>query len=154
MSHGAPGRRAALAAGLALWAGSAAAGTLLVEGADGPLLSLSAPEGAEWCLRWNHSVTGGPVADCFVNSKGRMVLDHSYLHDYAAGLGDVPGRGRVHAAAGGGYEIDDIDEPVPDNALILRVGRPSVDHRLEIGGETFDLSALAANRRVTLRLVP
>ncbi|WP_234822653.1 DUF1850 domain-containing protein [Palleronia aestuarii] len=110
------------------------------------------PRGGGWCLEWAHSVTGGAVADCFVNADGRMVLDRSYLHDYAAGLGEVPGRGHVVAAPGGGYWIEGIDEPVPGDALPLRVGGPRVGHRIEAGGQTYDLTARAAGARVILRL--
>jgi hypothetical protein len=136
----------------ALWAGVATAGTLSVETADATLLSVPVADGAMWCLRWNHSVTGGPVADCFVKDHGVMVLERSFLHDFAAGLGEVPGRGEAHAAPGGGYWIDHIDEPIAGNTLPLRVGRPSVDHRLEVGGNVHHLSALAAGQRVTLHL--
>lgn len=147
------GRPLAAALLLALPAVSAA-GTLAVEAGGQRLLALAVPAGGAWCLRWNHSVTGGAVADCFVNDEGRMVLDRSYLHDYAAGLGDVPGRGAVRAAAGGGYWIEGIAEPVAGNALALRVGRPGVDHRITAGGAEHDLTALAAGRRVVLRLNP
>jgi hypothetical protein len=139
----------------ALWAGGAAGGTLSVESADGTLVvSVPVADGATWCLRWKHSVTGGPVADSFVNDGGQMVLARSYLHDYAAGLGEVAGRGEAHAAEGGGYWIDGIDEPVAGNALPLRVGRRSVDHRITLAGQTFDLSDRAAGQRVILRLAP
>ncbi len=83
-----------------------------------------------------------------------MVLDRSYLHDSAAGLGEVPGRGRMRAAEGGGYWIENIGEAIPGNALRLRVGQPRVDHRIEAGGTTHDLSTIAAGQRVTLRLIP
>lgn len=118
------------------------------------VMSLQIPAGDAWCLVWNHSVTGGRVADCFVTRAGQMVLDRSYLHDYAAGLGEVPGRGQVRPAAGGGYWIEGIDEPIPGNRLPLRVGRASTDHRLQVDGTDHDLSARAAGRRVTLHLIP
>ena len=130
------------------------AGTLSVETAEETLVSLQVPDGAEWCLRWNHSVTGGAVADCFVNEDGRMVLDRSYLHDFAAGLGEVPGRGRLRPAEGGGYWIEGIDEPIAGNALPLRIGQPRVDHRITFRGDTYGLSDRAAGRRATLRLTP
>ena len=142
-----------LAAALSL-ATSASAGTLSVEASGGTLVEVSVPDGGEWCLRWNHSVTGGAVADCFVNSSGHMVLDRSYLHDFAAGLGEVQGRGTLRPARGGGYWIEGIDERIPGDALPLRVGRASVDHRLEIGGREYGLSALAAGERVVLHLTP
>ena len=135
-------------------AASASAGTLSVEASGGTLVEVSVPEGGEWCLRWNHSVTGGAVADCFVNDGGRMVLDRSYLHDFAAGLGEVQGRGTLRSAEGGGYWIEGIDERIPGDTLPLRVGRPSVDHRLEVGGREYGLSDLAAGERVTLHLTP
>jgi hypothetical protein len=143
-------------AALLLWAaGAAPAATLHVEGGGGLLIQADAPEGAEWCLTWNHSVTGGAVADCFENRDGRMVLTRAYLHDFAAGLGTVEGRGgTLVSAEGGGYWIEGLDEPIPGNALPLRVGRPSTDHRLRIGGMVHALSSFAAGQRVVLRLLP
>ena len=147
------GRALVVAVWLAVPA-TACAGTLSVETTDRTILSLRVADGAGWCLRWNHSVTGGGVADCFSNEHGRMVLKRSYLHDFAAGLGEVPGRGHLRSAEGGGYWIEEIDEPIAGNALALRVGRPSVDHRITLDGKTYDLSDRAAGRRVTLRLSP
>ncbi|PQO22439.1 DUF1850 domain-containing protein [Rhodobacteraceae bacterium WD3A24] len=106
--------------------------------------------GGEVCLRWSHSVTGGAVADCFEIRDGRLTLTRSYLHDFSAGLGHLPGRGIQRAAEHGGYWIEEIDEPVPGNALPLRVGRRSVGHRLTSGERTLSLSDRAAGRRVTL----
>ena len=148
------GRPVAAALSVLLSAGAASGGTLTVEAADGPLLAFPVADGAEWCLKWNHSVTGGAVVDCFASRSGRMTLTRSYLHDFAAGLGEVPGRGTLRPADEGGYWIEDMSEPIPGNALVLRVGRAAVDHRLAVGGEEHSLSALAAGRRVTLRLEP
>lgn len=131
----------------------AVAGTLQVVGPEGAVLvAEDVPEDAEWCLSWNHSVTGGPVKDCFVNRDGHMVLDRSYLHDFAAGLGEVLGRGHIDAAKGGGYWIRDMDERIDGDTLPLRVGKPRVDHRLRVGDRIHDLSALAAGQRVVLKL--
>ena len=94
------------------------------------------------------------MADCSVDDSGVMVLHRSYLHDFAAGLGEVPGRGHLRSAEGGGYWIEDIDEAIPGNALPLRVGRPRVDHRLISGDTEIGLSDIAAGLRVTLRLIP
>lgn len=147
-----------LTAALLLWgvgASAAQAETILrVEYPDGNVLvETPAPAGTGWCLRWRHSVTGGKVADCFTNDGGRMVLARSFLHDFAAGLGTVEGRGgRLVSAPGGGYWIEGINEPIPGNALALRVGSPRVGHRLEIGGEIHRLSAMAARERVIIRL--
>lgn len=123
-------------------------------GATAPVLAaLPVAEGTGWCLHWNHSVTGDPVVDCYTNDRGRMTLDHAIQPDFAAGLGHVPGRGRFGPGPNGGYLIAGIAEPVPGNAYVLRIGAPAVDHRLvSDGGAVLALSALAAGRRVTVRL--
>jgi hypothetical protein len=106
------------------------------------------------CLVWNHSVTGGLVADCLDAEAGLLVLRRSYLHDAAAGLGEVPGRGRMRPEPRGGYWIEAIDEPLPQG-LILRVGSAAVAHRLmpdPFGRLSVPLPLDAG--RVILRLAP
>lgn len=106
------------------------------------------------CLVWNHSVTGGLVADCFTVQDGVLVLDRAYLHDFAAGLGEVQGRGHLRPDPRGGYWIDDIAEPLP-NGLHLRIGGPGVAHRLMPDPFGPDLTPLPhVPGRVTLRLDP
>ena len=135
-------------------AGAADAERLEVIAADGVALAeLALPDSGEWCLSWQHSVTGGDVRDCFATRDGQLILARSYLHDAAAGLGHVPGRGKQHSAVGGGYWIEGIDEPVPGNALTLRVGGPSVGHTVRTQDAVIDLTAFAADTRVTLRLL-
>jgi len=126
---------------------------LVVETRDGVRLGqLAFDDGAEICLYWAHSVTGGAVSDCFENRQGHMVLTRSYLHDFAAGLGEIAGRGTIRAAEGGGYWIDGIDEALDTNGLTLRVGAPHVGHVLGSDQQTLHLSAIAPGLRVTLRL--
>lgn len=153
-----PGRRVGLAALGLLVAACAAppADRLEALGADGHLIgALTIPRGDGWCLHWNHSVTGDPVADCYRNDAGRMTLSHAFQPDFAAGLGHFPGRGVFRPGLDGGYLIDAIDEPVPGNAYRLRVGAPRVDHRLvSDDGRTLPLSATVPGQPVTLRLVP
>ncbi|WP_026352566.1 DUF1850 domain-containing protein [Yoonia vestfoldensis] len=127
---------------------------LVVETAGPPLGELSFQPGEEICLTWNHSVTGGAVADCFENIAGQLTLTRSYLHDFAAGLGEVAGRGQIMPAAAGGYWITDIAEPIPDNSLALRVGPARVDHRLTGTGHALALSRLAPDTAVRLTLHP
>ncbi len=110
-------------------------------------------DGQELCLTWAHSVTGGKVIDCFANDAGRLTLARSYLHDFAAGLGEVPGRGMIRAADGGGYWIDAISEPLPENALTLRIGSASVDHLLSLGGKRLALSQIAPGATAYLTLL-
>lgn len=131
------------------------AGDLLqVATKDGQAVAELPFEGAEICLTWAHSVTGGAVADCFAAQDGRLMLVSSFLHDYAAGLGEVAGRGRVIPAEGGGYWIVGICEAMPTGGLPLRVGPARVGHKLTGAAGVIDLSALAANTLVTLRVRP
>lgn len=119
-----------------------------------PIGALPMPEGTEICLHWSHSVTGGDVIDCFENRGGRLTLVRSFLHDFAAGLGTVEGRGTLAPAAGGGYWITGIDEALPRDRLTLRVGRAQVGHRL-VGPEgMLALSELAPGTLVALTLAP
>lgn len=141
----------------ALWfaAPAMADPALRVELASGRALAeWPMPEGGEACLTWAHSVTGGKVMDCFAQQAGQLLLVRSYLHDFAAGLGEVAGRGRIIPAPEGGYWIEDMAEPIANNALPLRIGSASVNHRLTLGARTLYLSQRAAGQAATLRLVP
>lgn len=122
---------------------------------DGTVLAkVEVPEGGDWCVLWRHSVQGFEVADCYRNNHGRMELHRSHLPDFAAGLDHIPGRGVQRSDGMGGYWIEDLDEPVPGNAYILRPGTMKVDHRLSVGNMEISLSALAAHERVRIALVP
>lgn len=147
-----------LAAALCIAAASAlpAAGSnLQIKTAAGESLGqIPMAAGQEVCLAWAHSVTGGAVRDCFENRAGALMLTRSYLHDFAAGLGEIPGRGRLVPAPGGGYWITGIDEPLPGNILRLRVGGPQIGHELSGEAGALDLSRVAAGQSVTLRLAP
>ncbi|MFC3286025.1 DUF1850 domain-containing protein [Litchfieldella rifensis] len=116
------------------------------------IVSLPLVAGQTWCLVWNHSVEGFPVHDCYRNRNGRMVLERSHQPDFAAGLGHVLGRGQPVSDGAGGYWIEDIDEPVPGNRYLLRVGSPEVNHRLVSGDTRVSLSELATGERVLISL--
>ncbi|WP_373354025.1 DUF1850 domain-containing protein [Pseudoroseicyclus sp. CXY001] len=114
---------------------------------------LEIPEGQGWCVVWNHSVQGFEVQDCYENRAGRMVLMRSHQPDYAAGLGHIIGRGEETSDDTHGYWIENIDEPVPGDAYILRPGAMAVDHRLVAAAGEVSLSALAEHARVRIALV-
>lgn len=117
------------------------------------LAQLPMRDGAEICLRWSHSVTGGAVADCFENNAGQLTLTRSFLHDFAAGLGEVAGRGRLVSAQGGGYWIVGINEAMPANSVTLRNGSDPVGHTLTAAGQELPLSDyVARGARVRLHL--
>ncbi len=126
---------------------------LEIIGEDGSVLARTEiPRQTGWCLYWNHSVTGDGVIDCYVDDLGKMVLHRAYQPDFAAGLGHYPGRGILTSAEGGGYWIEDIDEPVRDNAYVLRVGSLAVNHRIVTERDEINLSKMAEHTRVTIRL--
>ncbi|MDO5658206.1 MAG: DUF1850 domain-containing protein [Paracoccus sp. (in: a-proteobacteria)] len=156
-----PGRAFAVALGLGLGMAQGAAAwqvdlpaprlEVVMEGER--LAALAMPQGARICLHWFHSVTGGAVADCFENRAGRLTLAASFLHDYAAGLGEIPGRGQPRAVAGG-YLIDQIDETLPGNRLSLRVAAPHVAQELRGAAGVVPIWRLAPHAsRINLVLV-
>lgn len=117
------------------------------------VFELPLAEGQSWCLVWNHSVAGFPVRDCFTWESPYLKLQSSHQPDFAAGLGHFEGRGQFRVSSQGGYLIDGIDERLPDNRLVLRVGSLAVDHRIEVGSQTVSLSERAAGERVGIQVV-
>lgn len=115
---------------------------------------LTIPEGTRWSVLWNHSVQGFEVEDIYENRDGVMMLVRSHLPDFAAGLDHIPGRGRQVSDGQGGYWIEDLDEPVPGNAYVLRPGRAAVNHRLRTTDAQISLSTLAPRARVQIALTP
>ncbi|MEX0605138.1 MAG: DUF1850 domain-containing protein [Marinobacter sp.] len=116
------------------------------------LVDIPLRPGERWCLAWNHSVTGIQVLDCYRFHEGRMMLERSHQPDFAAGLGHIPGRGVQVSDGEGGYWIEDIDEPVPGNRYLLRVGSKDVNHRIVWHDKVTSLSASVAGERVTIQL--
>lgn len=124
---------------------------LVVTGPDGSELArIDVADDPAWHLAWNHSVTGILVRDFYAFRNGTMLLTHSHTPAYDAGLGHIPGRGRAESDGQGGYWIYDLDEPVPGNAYLLRVGSERVAHTLVHGDDRVNLSALAAGERVRI----
>jgi hypothetical protein len=147
----------ALVFGLAssLVAADAAADSLaVIDGGGTSILTLELPPDGRWCLVWNHSVTGIEVADCFRAGPGGMVLESSRQPDFAAGLGDLPGEGRVRSDGEGGYLIDGLARPVPATGLPLRRAGPAVAQRLLVGGEPVPLPPGPHGERLLIRLEP
>ncbi|WP_168215646.1 DUF1850 domain-containing protein [Marinobacter confluentis] len=134
---------------------SAAAWELAVTGhSQAPLTRVSLPATGRWCLVWNHSVQGFPVIDCFRVDGEQLILDSSQTPDFAAGLGYTAGRGTLESDDQHGYRIVDMNVPISQNTLRLRVGSESVNHRIRVDSHTVSLSQLAANEPVEIRLIP
>lgn len=105
-----------------------------------------------WCLHWNHSVTGIAVEDCYQIIAEQLKLKSSWQPDFAAGLGHFEGRGTLSEHPQGGYLISEINEPVRDNRLILRVGSKDVAHSIASGNTHINLSDIAAGQRIIIKL--
>lgn len=154
MTRAARGRLvAALTLALAAPAGAAEL-VVTLAGTGQELARLSVPEGGRWSVLWHHSVDGYEVEDIYEDRDGAMLLVRSHMPDFGAGLGHLPGRGRQVSDGDGGYWVEDIDEPVPGNAYILRPGRPAVNHRLRTAEAEVSLTELAEHRRVRIALIP
>lgn len=140
---------------LAATADGGPAWELAVTGTDQvPLARIGLEAGGQWCLTWNHSVQGFPVIDCFSVQGGQLILDTSQTPDFAAGLGYIAGRGTLESDGQHGYRIVDMNVPISQNTLRLRVGSESVNHRISVDSYTVSLSQLAADERVEIRLTP
>jgi len=140
---------------MAVTASADTAWELVVTGREqAPLARISLPDSGQWCLIWNHSVQGFPVIDCFTISNDQLTLQSTQTPDFAAGLGHISGRGTLESDSQHGYRIVDMNVPIPDNTLRLRVGSESVNHRIRTGSRTVSLSHLAANQSVEIRLTP
>jgi hypothetical protein len=111
-------------------------------------VDLNAP--ADWYLQWNHSVTGIRVRDYFTVKENQLMLTHSHMPAFDAGLGHIPGRGRLESDGHGGYWVFDIDSPVPPPGLLLRVGGERVNHTLVHDDRAWNLSEMAPGRRVVI----
>ncbi|WFE71052.1 DUF1850 domain-containing protein [Halomonas sp. M1] len=128
---------------------------MVISEQDETLVAFAAPVGTRWCIQWNHSVAKFTVLDCYRNVAGVMQLERSHQPDFAAGLGHVEGRGEQVSDGHGGYWINAIHEPVPNNRYVLRVGSPAVNHQVVWpDGEhpAVSLSDSAAGQRVTILL--
>ena len=121
---------------------------------DGNLLyELALTRSSQWIMRWNHSVTGITVSDYYYWDGATLLLTDSHTPAFDAGLGHIPGRGVLQSDKERGYWITNINEPVPGNAYILRVGSSAVDHRIVHGNVSYSLSEVAANMRVRIEVV-
>lgn len=116
------------------------------------VLNLELAEDGQWCLHWYHSVARFLVRDCFSWHQSQLMLSHSYQPDFAAGLDHLPGRGNLISDGQGGYIIQDINEPLNNNELVLRVGSTRVDHRIVQQGISTSLSDLVAGELVRIRV--
>ncbi len=122
-----------------------------VKGGD-PLAVLPMATGERFTLHYHHSVENAPIWETHsVGADGRIYIEEERYLKYGAGMGKMPGIGRMEMR--GPYEvITDMHRPVGD--FVLRIGSPGVDHTLIWRGRQRNLSAVAPHAAVQFSAQP
>ena len=106
-----------------------------------PLLVLPLNAGERFTLQYYHSVENAPIwEEHSLDEKGRIYVEEERYLKFGAGMGRMPGVGRM--ARRGPYEVVE-DMHIPTGDFILRVGSPGVDHTVIWRGHRRNLSAVA-----------
>lgn len=122
-----------------------------VQGGD-PLLVLPMRPGERFTIHYYHSVENAPIwEEHSVDAEGRIYIEEERYLKFGAGMGRMPGVGRM--VMKGPYEaIIDMHMPVGD--FVLRIGSPGVDHTIIWRNTMRNLSALAPHERVVFSARP
>ena len=117
-----------------------------------PLLVLPMQPGEHFTLHYYHSVENAPIWEVHsLDKKGRIYIEEERYLKFGAGMGRMPGVGRM--VKRGPYEvIEDMHMPTGD--FILRIGSPGVDHTVIWRGRRKNLSAVAAHVAVQFSARP
>ncbi len=115
----------------------------------GPVLVLPLAPGERFTLHYFHSVEDSPIwEEHSLDRQGRIFVEEERYLKVGAGMGYLPGRGRM--VQRGEFEvIEDMHSPTGD--FILRVGSPGVAHTIVWRGIRTNLSASHAGRAVRFR---
>lgn len=105
-----------------------------------PLLVLPLEPGERFTLHYYHSVENAPIwEEHSLDADGRIYVEEERYLKLGAGMGHIPGGGRV-VQRGPYTAIVDMHRPTGD--FLLRVGRPGlVDHTVVWRGTRTNLSA-------------
>jgi len=117
-----------------------------------PLLALLLQPGERFTLHYYHSVENAPIwEEHSLDAKGRIFIEEERYLKFGAGMGRMPGVGRM--VRRGEYEvIEDMHMPTGD--FVLRVGSPGVDHTVIWRGRRKNLSAVAPHAAVQFSARP
>lgn len=120
--------------------------------AQAPLLVLPMTRGERFTIHYYHSVENAPIwEEHSLDAEGRIYIEEERYLKYGAGMGKMPGVGRM--VRRGPYEvIEDMHMPTGD--FILRVGSPGVDHTVIWRGIHSNLSAMAPHVAVQFSARP
>ncbi len=117
-----------------------------------PILVVPLEPGERFTLHYYHSVEEAPIwEELSVDAEGTIYIEEERYLKFGAGLGHIPGRGRLGRR--GPYEvIEDMHHPLGE--FVLRVGSLGVDHTIVWRGARVNLSRVAAGQAVTVRARP
>ena len=122
-----------------------------VQGGD-PLLVLPLAVGERFTLHYYHSVENAPIWETHsLDSSGRIFIEEERYEKFGAGMGRMPGVGRM--VMRGPYEVI-TDMHMPTGDFVLRIGSPGVDHTLIWRGTRTNLSAMAPHTAVRFSARP
>ena len=119
----------------------------------GPPLAVLPMQPAErFTIHYFHSVENAPIwEEHSLDATGRIFLEEERYLKFGAGMGRMPGVGRM--VRRGEYEvIEDMHMPTGD--FVLRVGSPGVDHTVIWRGRSKNLSAVAPHVAVQFSAQP
>ena len=116
------------------------------------LLVLPLAPGERFTLHYYHSVENAPIwEEHSLDEKGRIFIEEERYLKFGAGMGRMPGVGRM--VRRGPYEVIE-DMHLPTGNFVLRVGSPGVDHTIIWRGRRVNLSALAPHEAVKFSAQP
>ena len=117
-----------------------------------PLLVLPMRPGERFTIRYIHSVEESPIWEVHsVDRKGRIYIEEERYLKFGAGMGKMPGVGRM--VRRGPYEvITDMHRPTGD--FVLRVGSRGVDHTVIWRGRGTNLSERLPHEAVRFEAGP
>ena len=116
------------------------------------LLVLPLVPGERFTLHYYHSVENAPIwEEHSLDEKGRIYIEEERYLKFGAGMGRMPGVGRM--VRRGPYEVIE-DMHLPTGNFVLRVGSPGVDHTVIWRGRSRNLSDVAPHVAVQFSARP
>lgn len=117
-----------------------------------PLLVLPLKTGEPFTIHYYHSVENAPIREVHsLDSSGRIFIEEERYLKFGAGMGKMPGVGRM-VRRGPWEVIEDMHMPTGD--FVLRIGSTGVDHTVIWRGTRTNLSALAPHVAVRFSARP
>ncbi|MGD9300160.1 MAG: DUF1850 domain-containing protein [Desulfobacterales bacterium] len=117
-----------------------------------PLLVLPMEPGELFTLHYYHSVEDAPIwEEHSLDEKGRIFIEEERYLKFGAGMGRMPGVGRM--VQRGPYEVIE-DMHMPTGNFILRVGSPGVNHTVIWREHSTNLSAVVPHVAVQFSAKP